>query len=118
MDNGPGARHRASSNGTGLEALVTDPAAARKALPVAYFEVVATAKAADGEFQMRHAPQDRIVRREVAEAIADAARGFEGALAVKKIITYPRAEVRYLPQNLITDVPRIVAGLRVVPLEI
>jgi DNA topoisomerase-3 len=31
----------------------------------------------------------------------------------KKIITYPRAEVRYLPQSLITDVPRIVAGLRV-----
>jgi len=31
----------------------------------------------------------------------------------KKIITYPRAEVRYLPQNLISDVPRIVAGLRV-----
>jgi hypothetical protein len=31
----------------------------------------------------------------------------------KKIITCPRAEVRYLPQSLITDVPRIVAGLRV-----
>ena len=31
----------------------------------------------------------------------------------KKIITYPRAEVRYLPQSLILDVPRIVAGLRV-----
>jgi DNA topoisomerase III len=31
----------------------------------------------------------------------------------KKIITYPRAEVRYLPENLIKDVPRIVAGLRV-----
>src|SRR6202789_1523587 len=31
----------------------------------------------------------------------------------KKIITYPRAEVRYLPQSLITDVPRIMAGLRV-----
>src|SRR4029079_4853033 len=31
----------------------------------------------------------------------------------KKIITYPRAEVRYLPQSLISDVPRIVAGLRV-----
>ena len=30
----------------------------------------------------------------------------------KKIITYPRAEVRYLPQSLISDVPRIVAGLR------
>ena len=31
----------------------------------------------------------------------------------KKIITYPRAEVRYLPQSLISDVPRIVSGLRV-----
>src|SRR6202008_5200541 len=31
----------------------------------------------------------------------------------KKIVTYPRAEVRYLPQSLISDVPRIVAGLRV-----
>ena len=31
----------------------------------------------------------------------------------KKIITYPRAEVRYLPQSLMADVPRIVAGLRV-----
>ena len=103
-------------------------------------------------------PQDRIVRREIAQEVADAARGFEGALAVrvedkrqgppklhdlpslqklcgsrfgwpasktlevaqelydgqgKKIITYPRAEVRYLPQSLISDVPRIVAGLRV-----
>jgi hypothetical protein len=26
---------------------------------------------------------------------------------------YPRAEVRYLPQSLISDVPRIIAGLRV-----
>jgi DNA topoisomerase-3 len=31
----------------------------------------------------------------------------------KKVITYPRAEVRYLPQSLISDVPRIVAGLQV-----
>jgi len=31
----------------------------------------------------------------------------------KKVITYPRAETRYLPENLIADVPRIVAGLRV-----
>src|SRR2546429_5852059 len=107
---------------------------------------------------MRHAPQDRIVRREIAQQIADAARDFEGALAVrvddkrqgppklpdlpsmqklcgsrfgwpasktlevaqelydgqgKKIITYPRAEVRYLPQSLISDVPRTIAGLQV-----
>ncbi|MCW2283988.1 DNA topoisomerase IA [Rhodoblastus acidophilus] len=30
----------------------------------------------------------------------------------KKIITYPRAEVRYLPENAIDDAPKIVAGLR------
>jgi DNA topoisomerase-3 len=33
--------------------------------------------------------------------------------AGKKIITYPRAEVRYLPSTLIADVPKIVAGLQV-----
>ena len=130
----------------------------RNFVPLAYFEVVATAKVAGGQFQMRHAPQDRIVRREIAEAVVNAARDFEGALAVrveekrqrppklhdlpslqklcssrfgwpasktlevaqelydgqgKKIITYPRAEVRYLPQSLISDVPKIVAGLQV-----
>jgi DNA topoisomerase-3 len=31
----------------------------------------------------------------------------------KKIITYPRAETRYLPESLIPDVPCIIAGLRV-----
>jgi DNA topoisomerase III len=130
----------------------------RNFVPIAYFEVVATAKLAGGEFQMRHAPQERIVRREIAQEIVNAARGFEGALAVrvedkrqgppklhdlpslqklcgarfgwsasktlevaqelydgrgKKIITYPRAEVRYLPQRMISDVPKIAAGLRV-----
>ena len=130
----------------------------RNFLPIAYFEVVATAKVAGGQFQMRHAPQERILKREVAETVVNAAQSFEGALAVrvedkrqgppkvhdlpslqklcgsrfgwpasktlsvaqqlyegqgKKIITYPRAEVRYLPQSLISDVPRIVAGLRV-----
>src|ERR1700733_14875598 len=130
----------------------------RNFVPLAYFEIVAPAKVAGGQFQMRHAPQDRIVKREIAEAIANTARDFEGALAVrvedkrqsppklhdlpslqklcgsrfgwsasktlevaqelydgqgKKIITYPRAEVRYLPQNLISEVPRIVAGLQV-----
>jgi DNA topoisomerase-3 len=130
----------------------------RNFVPLAYFEVVAIAKVAGGQFQMRHAPQDRIVRREIAQDVVNAALGFEGALAVrvedkrqgppklhdlpslqklcgsrfgwpasktlevaqelydgqgKKIITYPRAEVRYLPQSLISDVPRIVAGLRV-----
>ena len=130
----------------------------RNFVPIAYFEVVAIAKVAGGQFQMRHAPQDRIVRRELAQDVVKAAEGFEGALAVrvedkrqgppklhdlpslqklcgsrfgwpagktlevaqelydgqgKKIITYPRAEVRYLPQSLISDVPKIVSGLRV-----
>src|SRR6185312_7665916 len=130
----------------------------RNFVPLAYFEVVTTAKVAAGHFQMRHAPQERIVRREIALDVVNAARGFEGALAVrvedkrqgppklhdlpslqklcgsrfgwpaskkievaqelydgqgKKIITYPRAEVRYLSQSLISDVPKIVAGLRV-----
>src|SRR3981189_3000078 len=123
----------------------------------AYFEVVATAKVAAGQFQMRHAPQDRIVKREIAEAVANGVQDIEGALAMrvedkrqgppklhnlpslqklcssrfgwpasktlevaqelydgqsKKIITYPRAEVRCLPQSFSSDVPRIVAGLR------
>jgi DNA topoisomerase III len=130
----------------------------RNFVPLAYFEIVVTAKVANGQFQMRHAPQDRIVKREIAEAVANTAQDFEGALAVrvedkrqgppklhdlpslqklcgsrfgwsasktlevaqelydgqgKKIVTYPRAEVRYLPQSLISDVPRIIAGLRV-----
>ncbi len=130
----------------------------RDFVPLAYFEIVATAKVAGGQFQMRHAPQERIVRREIAQEIVSAARDFEGALTVrvedkrqgppklhdlpslqklggsrfgwpanktlevaqelydgqgKKIITYPRAEVRYLPQSLISDVPRIVSGLRI-----
>ena len=130
----------------------------RNFVPIAYFEVIAAAKVAGGQFQMRHAPQEQILKREVAETVVNAAQGFEGALSVrvedkrqgppklhdlpslqklcssrfgwpasktlavaqelydgqgKKIITYPRAEVRYLPQSLISDVPRIVAGLRV-----
>src|SRR4051812_20174541 len=129
----------------------------RNFVPQAYFEVVAMAKVTGGEFLMRHAPQQRIVRRDLAEDVVKAALGFEGALAVsvedkrqgppklhdlpslqklcssrfgwpasktlevaqqlydgagKKIITYPRAEVRYLPQSQIADVPRMVAGLR------
>src|SRR5438477_11256803 len=31
----------------------------------------------------------------------------------KKIITYPRSEVRYLPENLNADVPKLVTGLQV-----
>ena len=126
--------------------------------PVKYFEIVATAKVAAGEFQMRHAPPDRIHKRDNAEIIVKAADGFQGPLGVrvedkkqgppklhdlpslqklcssrfgwsaaktleiaqelydgqgKKIITYPRAEVRYLPENLFPDAPKIVAGLQV-----
>src|SRR5207247_11254206 len=51
----------------------------RNFVSLAYFEVVATAKAAGSQFQMRHAPQDRIVRREIAQEVAEAARGVEGA---------------------------------------
>ena len=50
---------------------------------LAYFEIVVTAKVAGGQFQMRHAPQDRIARREIAQDVVNAARGFEGALAVR-----------------------------------
>jgi DNA topoisomerase-3 len=126
--------------------------------PTSYFEIVATAAVEGGEFKMRHAPRDRILKREVAEAVVAATRDFEGPLDVrvedkrqgppklhdlpslqklcasrfgwaaaktleiaqelydgqgKKITTYPRAEVRYLPENLIGDVPQIVAGLQV-----
>src|SRR5256886_7216183 len=55
----------------------------RNFVPIAYFEVVATAKFAGGQFQMRHAPQDRIIRREIAQQIADASRDFEDALTVR-----------------------------------
>jgi len=130
----------------------------RDFVPTSYFEIVATAAVGGGEFKMRHAPRDRILKREVAEAVVAAARDFEGPLDVrvedkrqgppklhdlpslqklcasrfgwaaaktlevaqelydgqgKKIITYPRAEVRYLPENLIADVPQVVAGLQV-----
>ena len=55
----------------------------RNFVPLAYFEVVTTANVAGGQFQMRHAPQQRIVRREIAQDIINAARGFEGALGVR-----------------------------------
>ena len=129
----------------------------RQFVAKAYFEVVAIATVAGGQFLMRHAPKERILRREDAEAIAKAAERFAAALVVrvedkrqgpprlhdlpslqklcgsrfgwsasktlevaqelydgkgKKVITYPRAEVRYLPESLIGDVPRIIAGLR------
>src|SRR6187551_1930926 len=55
----------------------------RNFVPVAYFEVVATAKIAGGQFQMRHAPQERILKREVAETVVNAAQGFEGPLGIR-----------------------------------
>ncbi|MBP2292011.1 DNA topoisomerase [Azospirillum rugosum] len=126
--------------------------------PEDYFEVVATATAANGSFQMRHAPppKDRIKDRARAEAIARAADGHSGPLSVeveekrqgppklydlpslqktcgqrwgwtadrtlevaqelydgdgKKLITYPRAEARYLSENQIADVPAITGAL-------
>ena len=130
----------------------------RDFVPVSYFEVVAIAEVAGGSFRMRYAPQDRILRRDIAEGVVRAAEGFTGPLSVrveekrqgppklhdlpslqklcasrfgwpaaktleiaqelydgqgKKIITYPRAEVRYLPEALISDVPKIVAGLQI-----
>jgi DNA topoisomerase-3 len=130
----------------------------RDFVPQTYFEVMATAEAASGELRLRHAPKERILKREDAEAIAAIAEGFQGPLAVKvedkrqgpprlhdlpslqklcgsrfgwsaartlevaqelydgqgkKVITYPRAETRYLPESLIPDAPRIVTGLRI-----
>ncbi|PWC33301.1 DNA topoisomerase [Azospirillum sp. TSO35-2] len=126
--------------------------------PEDYFEVVATATAAGGSFQMRHAPapKDRIKDRAAAEAIARAADRHRGPLTVtvekkrqappklydlpalqktcgqrwgwtadrtlavaqelydgdgKKLITYPRAEARYLSENQIADAPAIVGAL-------
>src|SRR5881394_2597035 len=55
----------------------------RNFVPIAYFEIVATAKVVGGQFQMRHAPQERILKREFAVTVANAAQNFEGALAVR-----------------------------------
>ena len=126
--------------------------------PEDYFEVVATATVATGNFQMRHAPPAKLRIKEPtrAEAIAKAAAGHNGPLGVsieekrqtpprlfdlpslqktcgqrwgwtadktlaiaqglydgdgKKLITYPRAEARYLTENQIGDVPAIVTAL-------
>src|SRR4051794_2658295 len=129
----------------------------RSFVPEPYHEVVAVAAVPAGQFQMRHAPKERIKTRLVAEVIAAAAEGYEGPLDVKvedkrqapprlhdlpslqklcgsrfgwsaaktlevaqelydgagkKVITYPRAETRYLPESLIGDAPRIVAALQ------
>jgi DNA topoisomerase-3 len=129
----------------------------RQFVPQAYFEVVATATVEAGRFQMRYAPEPRLMKRGDADAVAALAQGFIGPLAVKveekrqapprlhdlpslqrlcgsrfgwsaaktlelaqelydgqgkKVITYPRAETRYLPESLIADVPGVVAALR------
>ena len=55
----------------------------RDFVPVGYFEVVATAHAEGGAFGMRHAPKGRIVERARAQAVLEAARDFEGPLAVR-----------------------------------
>ena len=126
-------------------------------VPEPYYELMATAAVAAGQFQMRHAPKERIKTRNAAEAIAAATEGYEGPIAVKvedkrqapprlhdlpslqklcgsrfgwgaartlevaqelydgagkKVITYPRAETRFLPESLIGNAPRIVAALQ------
>ena len=56
----------------------------REFVPVGYFEVVATAQVASGTFQMRHAPKKgRILERQTAQAVLEAARGFEDPLGVR-----------------------------------
>ena len=51
----------------------------RDFVPVPYFEVAAAAHAGGGAFRMRHAPKDRILKREDAEAVVKAARELRGA---------------------------------------
>jgi len=55
----------------------------RNFVPQAYYEVVATAQVEAGQLRMRHAPKERILKRADAEAVAAAAEGFAGPLAVK-----------------------------------
>ena len=55
----------------------------RNFVPIAYFEIVATATVAGGQFQMRHAPPARILKRAIAETVVTAAQGFEGPLSVR-----------------------------------
>lgn len=124
--------------------------------PVDYFEIHATALVKDGSFVMKHAPNERILDRKIAEEIQKVAEGAKGPLVVKvedkkrsppklfdlpalqkscaskfgwtanktleiaqelydgdgkKIITYPRAESRYLAEAQAKDVPTILSGL-------
>ena len=55
----------------------------RDFVPVTYFEIAAAAHAGSGAFRMRHAPKDRILKREDAEAVVKAARDFAGPLGVR-----------------------------------
>ena len=50
-------------------------------VPIAYFEVVATAKVAASQFKMRHAPNEKILKRDprYVPALARLARIYEGA---------------------------------------
>ena len=54
----------------------------RSFVPELYHEVVATASVAAGQFQMRHAPKERIKTRQAADAIMPAAEGYAGPLRV------------------------------------
>src|SRR3974390_2024263 len=44
----------------------------RKFVPIAYFQVAATAKVAGGQFQRRQEPKERILKREIAEIVVNA----------------------------------------------
>ena len=55
----------------------------RNFVPLAYFESCRHRESCGSQFQMRHAPQERIVRREIAQDVVNAALSFEGALAVR-----------------------------------
>ena len=50
----------------------------RDFVPVPYFEVVAAAHVEGGTFRMRHAPKDRILKRENAEKVVTAGAGLRG----------------------------------------
>src|SRR6202046_4010600 len=55
----------------------------RNFVPQSYFEVVAMAQVEGGQFRIRHAPKERIVKRDEAGTIAAAAAAFEGPLMVR-----------------------------------
>ena len=75
----------------------------RDFIPVPYFEVAAAAHAGGGAFRMRHAPKDRILKREDAEAVVKAARDFAGPLGVRV------EDKRQRPPRL-HDLPSLLIG--------